>query len=424
MYLQKTSTSFCHLTGINCSKSLAYEQMMAVKQRFGERGKVVAYHGFQSFAAGEVTPREAHDIGIETAKRMWGKDYQIVVTTHINSVNIHNHYVINATSFRDGRKFRNSIAQHMEFREISDAICREREKSVLENSTFYGGKSRGTYWAEKKGHPTHREMLKRDLEYCLDNSGSWEDFQKQMHGLGYYIDWSRMSVRAKDWERAVRLNRLGYTAEDIEARFDKNWREHPNFSLEVWNYHLPKKRKSAFLSSIAHQLGWNLAHPYRAEEMLIDLVFLILIEAIRLLDTAKNAVILSVELRHCIKDIEQFVSDYKFLRDNGIRTFSQLNGFIAKTENEIKGFERKRNLIRNKVRRETDKTVLAENKAERSKITKEHIAPLRKRLIKAKGIRDISPHLCELLQTELEMERPFRRITRDGKIVLKDDRTR
>ena len=51
----------------------------------------------------------------------------------------------------------------------------------------------------------------------------------------------------------------------------------------------------------------------------IDLVFLIIIEALRLLDTAKNAVILSVELRHCIKDIEQFVSDYKFLRDNGIK---------------------------------------------------------------------------------------------------------
>ena len=413
-----------YIDTINCSKRNAYAEMAAVQKRFGSRGEIVAWHGFQSFAEGEVTPEEAFEIGKETARRMWGSKYQVVITLHTNTGNLHCHFICNPISHIDGSRFQNKIYNHRRLREISDEVCRERGKSVLEHSNFYGGKHRNEYWAEKKGHPSHRGMLKEDLEYCLDNSGSWEDFQNQMHGLGYQIDWSRMSVKAKDWDRAVRLNRLGYTAEDMEARFDKNWREHPNFSLEVWNYHLPKKRKSAFLSSIAHDLGWNLAHTYRAEEMLIDLVFLIIIEALRLLDTAKNAVILSVELRHCLKDIEQFISDYKFLQDNGIRTFSQLDGFITKTENEINGFERKRNLLRNKVRRETDKAVLAENKAERSEITREHIVPLRKRLNKAKGIREISPHLCELLQTELEMERPFRRMTRDGKIVLKDDRTR
>ena len=409
------------VSGINCSKSLAYEQMTAVKQRFGERGKVVAYHGYQSFAAGEITPQEAHEIGIEIARRMWGKDFQIVVTTHLNSSNTHNHFIINATSFRNGRKFRNSIAQHREFREISDEVCRERGKSVLEHSDFYSGEGRGAYWAERKGKPTHRDMLKRDLEYCLDCSGNWEDFAKQMHGLGYYIDWQRMTVKAKDWERAVRLDRLGYSDEVIESWFEKNWDEHPNFSLEVWNYNLPKKRKSVFLSSLAHQVGWDLEHDYHMEEMLIDLVLLIIIEALRLLDTAKNAVILSVELRHCIKDIEQFVSDHRFLKENSIRTFEQLDRYIAKTKLEIEHFEHERSLIRNKIRHETDKTVLAENKVQRSEITREHIAPLRNKLDQAKKIRDISPHLCELLKAELEMERPFRRYVRDGRIIMKDE---
>ena len=59
-----------YVTALNCSKSAAYEQMTAVKRKYGERGKVVAYHGYQSFAAGEVTPDEAHRIGVETARRM------------------------------------------------------------------------------------------------------------------------------------------------------------------------------------------------------------------------------------------------------------------------------------------------------------------------------------------------------------------
>ena len=122
------------VTALNCSKSAAYEQMMAVKRKYGERGKVVAYHGYQSFAAGEVTPEEAHQIGIETARRMWGDRFQVVVTTHLNTNNLHNHFVINSVSFKDGGKYRNSIEQHHEIREISDEVCREYGKSVLEHS--------------------------------------------------------------------------------------------------------------------------------------------------------------------------------------------------------------------------------------------------------------------------------------------------
>ncbi|MBR1432773.1 MAG: relaxase/mobilization nuclease domain-containing protein, partial [Ruminococcus sp.] len=34
---------------------------------------------------GEVMPEEAHRIGVETARRMWGDEYEIVVTTHLNT---------------------------------------------------------------------------------------------------------------------------------------------------------------------------------------------------------------------------------------------------------------------------------------------------------------------------------------------------
>ena len=64
---------------INCSKRNAYGEMVAVQKRFGSRGDIVAWHGFQSFQTGEVTPEEAFEIGKETARRMWGDKYQVVV---------------------------------------------------------------------------------------------------------------------------------------------------------------------------------------------------------------------------------------------------------------------------------------------------------------------------------------------------------
>ena len=77
-----------YVSGINCPKKRAYEQMMTTKRRYGKLGGNVAYHGYQSFQAGEVTPEEAHRIGLETAHRMWGDDYEIVVRTHLNTANI------------------------------------------------------------------------------------------------------------------------------------------------------------------------------------------------------------------------------------------------------------------------------------------------------------------------------------------------
>ena len=131
--------------GINCSAQNAYAEMIAVQRRFGLRGKVVGYHGIQSFRKGEVTPEQAFAIGKETARRMWGERYQVLVTVHLNTDNVHCHFVVNPVSFKDGAKFKNKIGDHKELRKISDEICREHELSVLENSDFYskGKKSIG-----------------------------------------------------------------------------------------------------------------------------------------------------------------------------------------------------------------------------------------------------------------------------------------
>lgn len=55
---------------INCPKQLAYESMMVTKQRYGKLGGNVAYHGYQSFKIDELTPEEAHSIGMATSKEM------------------------------------------------------------------------------------------------------------------------------------------------------------------------------------------------------------------------------------------------------------------------------------------------------------------------------------------------------------------
>ena len=88
-----------YVTGINCSEETAVSEFMNTKILWNKTGGRQCYHGYQSFVAGEVTPKEAHEIGVETARRMWGKRFQVIVTTHLNTENIHNHFVVNSVSF-------------------------------------------------------------------------------------------------------------------------------------------------------------------------------------------------------------------------------------------------------------------------------------------------------------------------------------
>ena len=424
-----------YVSGINCSAAFAYEEMMAVKRRFGERGKVIAYHGYQSFKADELTPEQAHEIGLKTARRMWGKDFQVLVTTHLNTDNLHCHFVVNSVSFRGGHKFRNSIEQHRELREISDAICKEHGLSVLVDAPFYGGQSKGVYWKEKKGQPTHRQQLKEDIEYCLRYSSNWEQFIRQLNAKGYSFDPTRVSVIADGWQRAVRLDRLGYPDDYLDERLDKN-AEDPEFRYRyqehkphvtsagvlmrvvvemdqtrrarlplsrAYREYQPKKDSRSPVEQIMDSLIYEANHTRDIAVILADAILAILLALIELISHYTREVILTAELRHELHNMAQFHSDYRFLKDNGLRSTTDIDKDIQQTWKSISALTEQRSKARNRVRHETDPQVLSENKAERAVITAQ-IKPLRRRIKRLERIQQDMPRLLNLLKTELQAE--------------------
>lgn len=51
------------------------------------------YHIIQSFNGNEISPEKCNKIGIELAEALWGDKYQVIVCTHTNKDNVHNHIV-------------------------------------------------------------------------------------------------------------------------------------------------------------------------------------------------------------------------------------------------------------------------------------------------------------------------------------------
>ncbi len=391
--------------GINCSAQNAYAEMIAVQRRFGLRGKVVGYHGIQSFREGEVTPEQAFAIGKETARRMWGDRYQVLVTVHLNTDNVHCHFVVNPVSFRDGSKFKNKIGDHKELRKISDEICREHELSVLENSDLYSKGKKKEYWVHKAGKKTHRDYLREDVEYCLSFATSPREFESQLYAFGYTLDPVRFSVKAKHWERSVRLAKIGFTKEIVQAQLDRN--AECRYRLFTLEYRPPYKPKKFPLEDELRKLEFAIDHSYDAAIVLIDTIFYLVITVIQIVAELADVILLSPDLRAAEKDLKEFIADYHFMQVQNIHTVIDLQANIDDSKAHLSDLERERKTLSNRIRRPKSPEDESKNKERRKEISNQ-MKPVRERLRRAEKILEKSPHLYELLKQEHELERKAR----------------
>ncbi len=208
----KTETEeACYVTGVNCNADTALEEMERVKRRFNKEGGNVAYHAYQSFKTGEVTPEQCHKIGVELARKMWGADYQVLVATHFNTGTYHNHFVVNSVGMWDGKKFNCNKRAYNKLRELSDDICREYGLTVIENPL--GKTPRQIYFAEKRGEPTTFNLMREAIDFAVAHGVNEKNFKQVMREQGYVIhydpDRKYTTIKRIGGMKATRLYRLG-----------------------------------------------------------------------------------------------------------------------------------------------------------------------------------------------------------------------
>lgn len=101
-----------------------------------------------------MTPEQAHALGVELARRLFGDRFEAVIGTHLDKGHLHSHIVMNSVSCMDGRKYHSSPERYYnEVRRISDDLCRENSLSVIEPQ------GKGLHYAEwkaqKQGQPPY-----------------------------------------------------------------------------------------------------------------------------------------------------------------------------------------------------------------------------------------------------------------------------
>ena len=99
-----------------------------------QKGNNLAHHLIQSFAPGEATPEQAHEIGKQLADEVLQGKYSYVLTTHIDKGHVHNHLIFCAVDMVNHRKYNSNRQSYAYIRRTSDRLCREHGLSVVQPS--------------------------------------------------------------------------------------------------------------------------------------------------------------------------------------------------------------------------------------------------------------------------------------------------
>ena len=184
-----------------------------------DKGTNLGRHLIQAFQPGEVTPEEAHKIGMQLAKEILGGKYEFVLTTHIDRGHVHNHLIFNAVSFTDHRHYHSNKRSYHEIRRASDRLCKEHGLSVV-----IPGQNKGKSYIEHtatQAGTSYKAKLKAAIDRLIPASADFEDLLRRLQQEGYEIKRGKyVSCRASDQERFTRMKTLGmdYTEDAITAR--------------------------------------------------------------------------------------------------------------------------------------------------------------------------------------------------------------
>ena len=219
---EKTEESL-FVSGINCNPNTAVKEMNLIKDKYLKNDGILAWHAYQSFKEGEVTPAEAHEIGLELANEIWGDRFQVVVATHLNTRHYHNHFVLNSVSFIDGKKYNANRNSYAEFRRLNDLICMEHGKSFLKEDKTKSGINYLNYQNRNIRYSNYYKKAKEDLDLAIAKASNYSDFNNIMKNLGYdlTVRSGKLSIRGNDYKRNIRIERYfgkDYSIDNIKKQ--------------------------------------------------------------------------------------------------------------------------------------------------------------------------------------------------------------
>lgn len=303
----------------------ALQEMKNTKKQFFKATGIQCFHGVQSFIKGEVTPEQAHEIGIKLAEELWGDKFQVVVSTHLNTDNLHNHFVLNSVSFVDGKRFCNTKKDYAVMRNTSDKLCEEYGLSILKHE------HQNDKYNKFATSSLYKELMKDSIDYAIANAKDYNEFIKILQDLDYIVTDKNntLSIRREPYKRNTRIERQfgnKYSNENIYKRILETQPEFP-YSPEPYlliyrTYKKYNKIKEKYYQNKG-SISWLIFHYEKLFGINTEIV------------SKPNITKMTPELISAIKKMDEFSKQVRFICKNNINTEQELMNYQKSTYEKI-----------------------------------------------------------------------------------------
>lgn len=394
-----------YVTGINCEPDSAHEEMLDTKRYYDKEDRILAHHAYQSFLEKDLNPDIAHKIGIELANEIWGDRFQVIVTTHLNTKHIHNHFVVNSVSFKDGKKYYGNRTNTSIFRHLSDEICKEYGLHTLKEKTCEKSKINfDNYYKKSLYNDNYSNNAKRDLDLAIRQAYTYNDFLYLMKKLDYEIIFrgNKISIRKEPYKRNIRIERRfgeNYSIDNIKRRIIEEQAVRVPFIENVYNY-----RKIKYPFARRHK---------RAKAKGFIALYYHYCYLLKVFPNQVPQQKLPASIRADVSRMEELSNQARFLYANNIKTLDDLVNYKDETNFKIKEIlnQRERLWARRKLSKDGTTMHLI---AEEISSLNDKLIKLRKKVELCEDIKTRVPKIDENL-TELDNIDELEKETKDKK---------
>jgi len=280
----------------------------------------------------------------------------VLVATHMNTDNLHNHFVINSVSYVDGKKYEQRRSQYAEFRAASDKLCREYGLSVVEQP--------------KAKEPARYARIREAINHACEDASTPEDFHRALYRQGYIFgsDPNRKyaTIRARDGGRSVRFYRLGeeYDLPAIDDRLRGNYllygsglyeRKHPPRQYTPKRYHPKDTYAGKGILQIFFEVFFGESQMHR--------LYLYYCYQLGILPKKQHPCINRPELERIWKDTEKILAEHAFVHDHKFPSLQAIVDYRKSLSQQMETLAAQRAEVVKQMRRKDAPSELADRRA-------------------------------------------------------------
>ena len=214
-----------YVTGICCGDDLetAYDNFKEIFEKYnneefekccssknsGKRN--IRIHSYTQSFDSSVSAEEAHRMGVEWAKKVFGVNRPIIVSTHVNTDHVHNHIAVCPYEL-DGIRWHSNYKTLQFVRKRSDEICLEHNLDIIRDPRRKSTIGYKEHDARKKGYSWKRKMADTiDRLIHSDDVTDIYSLVEKMKECGYtFTNESRLIAKPKGVKYGCSIAKLGF----------------------------------------------------------------------------------------------------------------------------------------------------------------------------------------------------------------------